>query len=139
MSTIGNIDGKHRETHTRTRIFGPLDGILAAVLIAATVVFVPAMHSRQPSTVVVYRNDRVVARYPLTREQELTIQGTQGPVKLAVDGHAVHVTESSCRKHLCVHSGAIRKVGQQIVCVPNHIIVEIKGSGQAGEVDAVSR
>ena len=97
------------------------------------------MQSRRPSTVVVYRNDRVAARYPLARERKVTIEGARGSVDLAIDGHCARITRSSCRKQLCVQSKAIRTTGQQIICVPNHIVVEIEGREEAGDVDAVSR
>ena len=45
----------------------------------------------------------------------------------AADG-AVHVASSDCPNQDCVHSGAISRAGQSIVCLPARIVVELVGA-----------
>ena len=45
----------------------------------------------------------------------------------AADG-AVYVASSDCPNQDCVHSGAISRAGQSIVCLPARIVVELVGA-----------
>lgn len=55
----------------------------------------------------------------------------------AEDG-GLHVSEADCPTQDCVHTGAISRSGQSIVCLPARIIIQLTG-GQAdpGGVDVV--
>ena len=55
----------------------------------------------------------------------------------AEDG-GLHVSETDCPTQDCVHTGAISRSGQSIVCLPARIIIQLTG-GQAdpGGVDVV--
>jgi hypothetical protein len=43
---------------------------------------------------------------------------------------------ASCKNQVCVDHGAISLKGDSIVCLPNRVVVEIKGEG--GEADVIS-
>lgn len=43
-------------------------------------------------------------------------------------GGAVSVTQSDCPGQDCVHSGAVSRAGQSIVCLPARIVVELVGA-----------
>ena len=47
---------------------------------------------------------------------------------LSIRNGSVCVLSSSCPKKICMRTGAVRLRGQQIVCAPNHILVEIETS-----------
>lgn len=51
----------------------------------------------------------------------------------------VRVIEADCPDQLDVKQGYISKVGEVIVCLPNRLVVEIKGIGTETEIDGISR
>lgn len=51
----------------------------------------------------------------------------------------VRAIDGDCHDHLCVKQGYISKVGEVIVCLPNRLVVEIKGTTQETEIDGISR
>lgn len=51
----------------------------------------------------------------------------------------VRVIEADCPDKLDVKQGYISEVGEIIVCLPNRLVVEIKGVGENTEIDGISR
>ncbi|SFR63451.1 NusG domain II-containing protein [Anaeromicropila populeti] len=52
------------------------------------------------------------------------------------DGKA-SITHADCPNQYCVHHKEISKAGESIICLPNQVVVSIKGDEEA-ELDAVS-
>ena len=50
----------------------------------------------------------------------------------------MRVIEADCPDQLDVKQGYISKVGEVIVCLPNRLVIEIKGVDE-GDVDYISR
>ncbi|MBE6912842.1 MAG: NusG domain II-containing protein [Oscillospiraceae bacterium] len=68
-------------------------------------------------------NGEVVEEMPLSRDGEVKIEGCI----VKVEKGEVFVTESTCPDKVCERTGKISKSGESIICVPNHISVEISG------------
>lgn len=51
----------------------------------------------------------------------------------------VWVVEASCPDELDVKQGKISKSGEIIVCLPNKLVIEIKGTEETGEIDYIGR
>jgi hypothetical protein len=88
--------------------------------------------------VAVYEENRIIARYPLSEDRRFEIPGACGHVTVRVAGRHVDIPEATCPKGLCTLSRPIAAPGQQIVCVPNHVIVQIESSKDTERPDAVS-
>lgn len=58
---------------------------------------------------------------------------------IEVGDEEVKVIEASCPDELDVKQGSISKSGEIIVCLPNRLVIEIKGSDEVGEVDYITR
>lgn len=56
---------------------------------------------------------------------------------LTINDGVAYMKEASCPDLLCVHQAKISKTGEQIVCLPNKIVVEII-NGEKSDVDVVS-
>lgn len=71
---------------------------------------------------------------PLDENTEYMVTTELGSNLVVVeDGHAF-VSEADCPNHDCVNQGAIDEVGEQIVCLPHQLYVEIvEASGQNDE------
>ena len=57
-------------------------------------------------------------------------------IEINLDGHeniilikdgTIKMIEADCPDSLCIYQGKISKVGQSLVCLPNRVMVEIKG------------
>lgn len=109
--------------------------VAAALVLGAWV----AVHHVRGSVAVIRVNDAIVATVDLGKRepQTLHIQGALGPMVIVSDGTgSVRVTESTCPDQICVHTAPARSPGDQIICVPNRMVITIEGKGT--RIDAVA-
>jgi len=64
--------------------------------------------------------------------ESVTVNG----VVVEVDGRRARVVGSPCRDKLCVRAGWLARPGDMAVCLPQRVIVEIRGGGSG--VDGVA-
>lgn len=120
------------------RPFAPVDLAIAAALAALALGFVPLSRANAPSTVVVYRGNQTVAVYPLDQTATTTIEGARGAVEITIRDRTARITAADCPHRVCMATGSVSRPGQQLVCAPNHILVQIESrSGNAP--DAITR
>lgn len=82
--------------------------------------------SKQGVTAVVTVDGKEFGRYSLLQEQEIAIGDTN--VLIIEDGAANMVT-ARCPDQVCVSHAPIDKTGESIICLPNKVVVTIKGPG----------
>lgn len=76
----------------------------------------------------VYQANRLVGVYRLDVDQTVVIGDQTRPhMKIQVRNGAIRVAESDCPKGVCRHAGWVRTPGRSIICVPNRVLVEVKG------------
>jgi hypothetical protein len=51
----------------------------------------------------------------------------------------IRVSDSDCPNRVCMREGWIMNPGQSIVCLPNHVIVEIPVDHDNGKYDILSK
>ena len=51
------------------------------------------------------------------------------------DGLMVYMSDASCDDQLCVRKGEISSAGETIVCLPNHLLVEVEPSQADSEIE----
>ena len=80
----------------------------------------------------------VVAELPLAEDAEMVIEGYGGGENTLVirDGEA-DITSASCPDGVCVRHRAVSRDGESIICLPNRVVVTIRG-GEEGDVDGVA-
>jgi hypothetical protein len=123
---------------TTPKMFTVLDLCIIAACVAGAILFFPFLQSHSPATIAVFRDNAKVAQYPLSQDRTFSVQGNGGIMTVSVKNGSVRVLSSSCPKKLCMLAGTIRHGGQQIVCVPNHVLIELE-TAPGGAVDAVTR
>lgn len=114
------------------------DWILAGAIVAAACIFfmIQAMTPKDASGYAVVQVDgRVVARYELGTDQEISIQ--DGTNILVIHDGKAKMKEASCPDQVCVHQKAISKQAESIICLPNRVVVTIEGA-QASQTDAIT-
>lgn len=115
------------------------DAVLLFVLVLSAVSAVPFIQSHSPATVVVYKDNTLYAKYPLDINNEFIIDGYEGRMKVRIADKGVAVVSSTCSKQICLHGGVIRMPFQQLICVPNHILIEIQSKNTKEKIDAFIR
>ena len=73
--------------------------------------------------------DRADETYSLDKDQRLTLTGNGYTLEVEVKDGAVSVVSSNCPGHDCVRTGAVRKAGSSIVCIPAGIVITVGGGG----------
>ncbi len=105
--------------------------LILSLLLVSGALFLRMYFSKQDGGwAVVTVNGSEVARYSLLTDGRYELNG--GSNVLVIEDHSAHMAEASCPDHICVDMGRIRYTGQSIVCLPNRLVVTIKGvSGEA--------
>src|SRR5690625_132458 len=67
--------------------------------------------------------------------KEFPIETEYGYNLVEIGDEKVRVTEASCPDKLDVKQGYISRVGETIVCLPNKLVIEIKGIEKNKEID----
>jgi hypothetical protein len=96
------------------------------------------MQSHEPDTVVVFKDNTLISRYPLSEDQDFIVHGALGPMKIRIERGRVRVLSSTCPQQVCVRTHPIGKTSQQVICEPNHVVLEIE-SRQKDSLDAISK
>lgn len=113
-----------------------LSGILAVMLLSFLVFRVPEGDGKERQAIVIV-DGAEYARYKLSPNfSEIIEINTQfGYNKLEIDQGKIRMLDASCEDKIDVKMGAIEKVNETIICLPNRVLVTIKGQS---EVDIVS-
>ncbi len=98
---------------------------LVALLILNIFIF-----SADVSEVIIEVNGQSYARYSLQdlrKPKEVRIDTEFGSNLLLLEQGKVTALESDCKDKLEMKAGAIDHAGQQLVCLPNRLVVRLKG------------
>ena len=101
--------------------------LIASLLIIGLSVFLVVTLTREDGAVaVVTVDDVVVGEYSLSVDGEYLLNG--GTNILEVKDGKAYITYASCPDGLCKNQGKVSMTGERIVCLPNKLMVEIKGA-----------
>ena len=84
---------------------------------------------------VVTQDGKEIRRINLATNQEITIASENGYNSLLIENGEISVNDADCGDHTCIHTGRISREGEQIVCLPHRLVIEVVG-GEAPELDA---
>jgi hypothetical protein len=93
--------------------------------------------SHKGSEVLIKAGNGSVQRVSLRMDRMVNIEAEKGKVVIEVKDGKVRVAESSCVQKICVNTGWISRPGQNIICLPNKVLVTIEGK-ENSKTDAVS-
>ncbi len=117
------------------------DLILIGVLLAGFLLILCFLYfgKRGGAYAVVSVDGEELVSFPLSEDIVYEINGYEdGSNTLIIKEGEAYLTDSSCPDHLCEHMGKIDKVGQSIICLPNRVVVEIRGSSGEVGYDTIS-
>jgi len=117
-------------------------GVIIAVLVAGVCLFFAGQGASGGSTEVhVHDSDGKVHTLDLQQNQTLTVQTSLGTNVIEVRDGSVRVIEADCPGGDCLRQAAITQPGQQLICLPHQLWVEVVPAGKADgqlDVNAVS-
>ena len=117
------------------------DGLLALLVAAAAVALLLFLRPAESNflTVSVVLEGETIAQYDLsalTGPVTVTVDQADYPLTIQLEPGRVHISESSCPSQDCVHTGWISRAEEQIICLPNRLVISLTGGQQ--EFDAVT-
>lgn len=134
------------ERHTDgRRAGGRLNIILIAVIAAVAVAgftvtrLMGAQTGGSGATVVIRDGDKKTYELPLDQDATKTVTTDLGTNVIEIKDGRVHVEEADCPNQDCVHQGWIDSAGQQIVCLPHKLTVDIVAEDGSADVDVMGR
>lgn len=117
-----------------------ITGLIILAAIALVAVSWIVMHRTPGTLAVIHVDGKVVATVDLTSHepQTLDVTGVLGPMVIVADGKgSIRVTESTCPDQICVRTTPARSPGDQVICVPNHMVITVEGKGTG--IDALAQ
>ena len=114
------------------------DIILALVLILLGIVCygVIRLGQKKGSQVIIYEDQKEIGRYDLNTDTTKEIQTAKGMNILEIKNGMAYVTEADCPDKVCIRMGKISKTGENIVCLPHKLVIQVEGDvGQKSEYD----
>lgn len=99
------------------------------LLLVFAILFVSVKKGGKGKYVIVSIDGEVTGSYALT-EREQTIAIGENNVLTIIDNEA-YMSSARCPDQICVKKGRVSKDGEDIVCMPNRVIVKVEG-GESG-------
>lgn len=137
------------QTETKFNRRDALVALTVALLAAVTALlfYLPRTQSDQ-LTLVITVGGQEQSRTPVTQMPDgpVRIEGRGGYTLTLSPSYSdlpfspewsVRVSDSDCPGQDCVHTGAISRAGQSIVCLPAQVVVYLEGTPAAGQPDVI--
>lgn len=83
-------------------------------------------------------NGNPFGEYMLEEEKNIVVDSEFGHSLICIHDGRVFFKEADCPDKLCVLNQGIMNSGEQIICLPNRVVVNIENIGGEGEFDAIA-
>lgn len=112
--------------------------IIVLIIISVIGIGVVSITSKQGDEVCVYRDGNLIGIYPISSQEEITIEDGNLLNVIIIDNGSVYMKDASCPDKICVRQGNIHNSNQSICCVPNKVVVSITATKE-GKYDAITQ
>lgn len=117
------------------KLFAKGDLIAAAVvIIIALLLFIPGLLKKDRLVAEVYCDGETVEVIDLTAVEKAYTFSPKKGAEITVENGRIRFSSAVCRDKLCVNSGWLDKNGQTAACLPERIVICIKGSDAAPDM-----
>jgi hypothetical protein len=133
-----NIINENDDSFYKTSKFDLILIILILLLSIFSILWVSADQIRQPlqpKSAIIYQDNMKLEEINMSKDGVISI--LNGKMQIEVNKGKIRVGHSDCPQHTCEKMDWIQNKWQTIVCLPNHVLIEIKSSGSQS-LDAVS-
>ncbi len=113
--------------------------LIAGMILISALLFAGLclMNREAGSTAVITVDGTEVMRVPLGTDGSYQVEGLLGSTTICTENGSIFVEEAPCPDQICVRHRRIRNTGEQIVCLPGRILIEIEG-GQESGIDGIA-
>lgn len=110
----------------------------AVILLCAMVLIFVSLTKKEGSKVVITVDGKVYDTLSLDKDITFTVKGANGEYNtFTIKNGYVDMVEANCPDKLCVKQKAIHYNNETIVCLPNKVVLQIKG-GEENDVDVIA-
>lgn len=113
---------------------------VSLLAIAVTWLFIQLYILAGPVVAEIYHGQRLLATYPMPQAGEspihFEVEGDLGRSEIVLDSDGVRMNVAPCSSQRCVQAGNHKHSGDMIACVPNRVLVLIRGKSDLA-LDAV--
>lgn len=118
--------------------------IIILLILGIATEFYLAQTKSNGTDVVIEKDGKVYGTYSLYENKEILVgkrtKDSSGKNNhwniVQINNGKVKMESASCQNQVCVHHSEISSEGESIVCLPNKLVVYIKGKG--GKYDSIS-
>ena len=117
--------------------------VVALVLAASMLLFGPwKARGQAPLCAVVHDGEGGTRRLPLDEPATVEVRTSLGENTIVVEDGSVRIERADCPNGDCTRQRAANRPGEQLICLPHRLWVEVVAEGQDGadamDVDAVT-
>lgn len=110
--------------------------LIVILLTAAFIFFIRYfVGDEHPGYVTVRVDGEITETYDLSEDQVVELNGGTNTMK--IEDRTVDMIEADCPDKLCVHQKAISKNNENIICLPNKLVIQIMSQDES-VLDAVT-
>lgn len=111
--------------------------LIISILLASLFLWIISVCVMRPGGYLhIYADQSLIGVYDLQEDIEIKILDSN--ICTIQDG-AVFMSYADCPDLVCVHTSAISKTGQTIICMPNKVVLEITDSTDVENIDIMVR
>ncbi len=108
------------------------DLVFGFLLIAVFfIIFLVIKNGDKGAYITVSVDGKVTGSYALTEKEQIIGIGENNV--LTIINNEAYMSRALCPDKICMEHGRISKVGEDIICMPNRIIVRVEGGGGVEE------
>ncbi len=75
----------------------------------------------------IFRSGEKFEELSLKKNQDRIFKVSRGTISIRIQSGKIWVPDSSCPQKICCSTPPISRVGERIVCAPNHFLLEVSG------------
>jgi len=120
------------------RAFAAADAVIISALTCAAIATAALPGAGRPNTVAVFRQNAIVAEYPLNANAAFSVNGLLGPLDIEIKNGTAKIIHANCPRKICKQSGGISGSHGQLICAPNNVMIQIRSAKSGNDVDGVA-
>lgn len=108
--------------------------LILCALLASLLLFCLLYPQDSGMAVEVLIDGRVTAVYSLATDRTILLQGVGGENLLVIENGFAKIESADCPDQLCAHMPKISRVGENITCLPHHLVIRVVGKEAGSDV-----
>lgn len=77
--------------------------------------------------------------YSLSENQTVTVDGALGYNRIIIEDGVAYMAEADCPDKYCMDYKPISRRNETIICLPHKLVVEVAGTADSDEIDAIAQ